>query len=97
VSAYINYVKPRKGCESACGNCNRRKVNFNPSNKAEIIDALKADLTQMSLALCEPEETVLQAINNHELLIGTYEDKFGNKHLYLEYQDVGIMAPIAGH
>ena len=66
-------------------------------NKAEIIDALKADLTQMSLALCEPEETVLQAINNHELLIGTYEDKFGNKHLYLEYQDVGIMAPIAGH
>ena len=53
--------------------------------------------TKMSLALCEPEEAVLQAINNHELLIGTYEDKFGNKHLYLEYQDVGIMAPIAGH
>jgi len=97
VSAYINYVKSRQGCEGACDNCQRRKVNFNPSNKAEIIDALKADLAQMALALCEPAETVLQAINNHELLIGTYKDKFGNKHLYLEYQDIGIMAPIVGH
>ncbi len=72
----------------------RSHVNFQPAELDQIKACIFRCIRVVARAFCESELTMLSAIRDGKVNIGTVKDYQGNFCIFIEYQEMQILKPV---